>query len=271
MNEKQLNRILTQLAEEMAPSDEIDLWPAIQNRLVMDTGHAKRRNNFLEHRFAISKSFRLAAIITVALLFGIVLLLGTPQGQVLAQEFLQFFSRAKSDAYPLQPWQKNPLPTSVPGTPTLDPANISNATLSIQQMQEKAGFAVLVPTWLPDNLSLVGATFDRERSIARIFYRYQGTNGLVLKEESFSRKEDCALCGEVGASAQVETVDLGNVLGEYVEGVWKLTDRGPVWVSDPYLKTLRWQENGMAFELEYMGPPDTLTKDQMIAIVKSLK
>jgi hypothetical protein len=41
-------------------------------------------------------------------------------------------------------------------------------------------------------------------------------------------------------------------------------------MNDPYLKTMRWQANGIAFELGYMGPPDTLSKEDMIAIASSI-
>lgn len=84
-------------------------------------------------------------------------------------------------------------------------------------------------------------------------------------------KDDCELCGKVGADAAIEKVSIAGNEGEYAEGVWKLTDQGPVWEADPYLKTMRWQENGMAFELLYMGPPETLTKDDLIAIAASIK
>jgi hypothetical protein len=53
-----------------------------------------------------------------------------------------------------------------------------------------------------------------------------------------------------------------------------LTDTGPVWESTPYLQTLRWQANGLAFELLYMGDPDEnlgVTKADMIAVAESIK
>jgi hypothetical protein len=37
------------------------------------------------------------------------------------------------------------------------------------------------------------------------------------------------------------------------------------------MKTLRWQANGMAFELMFMGPPDAVSKNDMIAVAASLK
>jgi hypothetical protein len=98
-----------------------------------------------------------------------------------------------------------------------------------------------------------------------------GLNGLVLREERFQTSDDCSLCGLVGASEKIEPVMIGNNSGEYIIGVWKLTDNGPVWEPDPYLQTLRWQAEGMAFELLYMGIPDEVSKADMIAIAASIK
>ena len=83
--------------------------------------------------------------------------------------------------------------------------------------------------------------------------------------------DDCELCGKVGADTAIQEVSIAGVYGEYVEGVWKLTDQGPVWEADPYLKRMRWQGKGMAFELMYMGPSDTLSKEDMISIAESMK
>ncbi len=69
----------------------------------------------------------------------------------------------------------------------------------------------------------------------------------------------------------IETVQIGKDPGEFVEGVWKLIDGNYVWESDPYMKTLRWQANGIAFELQYMGPPERVTKGDMLAVAESLK
>ncbi len=51
----------------------------------------------------------------------------------------------------------------------------------------------------------------------------------------------------------------------------ELDDSGPVWQNDPYLKTLRWQLGDMALELQFMGPPDAVTKEDLIAVAESLK
>jgi hypothetical protein len=70
----------------------------------------------------------------------------------------------------------------------------------------------------------------------------------------------------------VEQVQIGAATGEYVVGVWKADGAGNwVWEYEPYLQTLRWQANGMAFELLYMGIPEAVTKADLIAMAQSLK
>ena len=91
---------------------------------------------------------------------------------------------------------------------------------------------------------------------------------ILIKQQPVESPETCALCGLVGASASVQQVQINSVPGEYAEGVWELTDNGPVWRDDPYLKTLRWQKNGMAYELIYMG--DELGKEDLVEIAASM-
>jgi hypothetical protein len=203
-------------------------------------------------------------------LLAAVLLVFTPQGRAWAQDVLHFFTRAESNSLPIQSWQLTPIPEN--STP--DAGFIFNQ--AVIKVEQQAGFQVLEPTSLPDNLSFDGASYEPDHNIVRISYRDNqsgpdNTNGLVLRQESFQTADDCELCGVVGASAVVETVQIGSVTGEYVVGVWKLTDSGPVWESDPYLQTLRWQANGMAFEILYMGAPESVTKADLIAIAGNLK
>jgi len=270
MNEQQLRHILSDIAEDIAPGDEINVWPVIEKRLAVQALHAQILSRPSKHFDQPNISRQVAWATLSVLLIGLVFL-ATPQGRVWAQEFMQFFTRARTDALPVQPWQLTPQPTIAPGTAAPDPASILEAKLSVDEVEEQSGFAVKEPTWMPEHLILVGATYDPPRSLIRIFYRLEESNGLVLKEEFYYSPDTCALCNEVGASASVETVQIGNSMGEYVQGVWKLTESGPVWENDPYLQTLRWQVDGAAFELQYMGPPDRLTKKDLVKIASSLK
>lgn len=274
MNEKQLSRVMGHLAKGLVPGS-VDLWPVIRERFESSKQHSIKgdlsMNNppNIQARSRLNKPLRLAGLSTLALLILAGLVYLTPQGQAWAQEALRFFTRSGSDTLPIQSWQLTPLPT--PGTPTPDPASILDVHQTVGEVEQLAGFKVLQPTRVPDVLSLVGASYQPDHTIARVFYRDPDSNSLVLEQEPFQRSEDCALCGTVGASASVETVKIGVVSGEYVEGVWKLTDKGPVWESDPFQKTLRWQVNNTAFEIRYMGIPDSLTKADLIAIAESVK
>ena len=179
-------------------------------------------------------------------------------------------------------------PTSIPPTPDQP---LYQFNLSLTEAGQKAGFTVRAPTYLPQILALKGASFDPETHLVRISYQYNdvnfpdNTDGLVITEEMVSDATHCDLCGFkvgdgsegwadhtgtiVGSSATIETVQIGSTKCLYVEGVWNGTDNGPVWVSDPYVKTLRWQANGFAFELKYFGME--ITKEDMIAIAESMK
>jgi hypothetical protein len=213
---------------------------------------------------------RAFAGLTLTLMLAAALLVFTPQGNAWAREVLRFFTHAGSDTLPLQAFQLTPLPE----TATQDPGYLFN--LSVSEVGTLAGFTVLQPAFLPEILVFDGASYDPGQNITRLFYRNslaeaETTNGLVLRQEPFQTADDCELCGLVGASAEVETLTIGAASGEYVVGVWKLTDSGPVWESDPWLQTLRWQLDGMAFELVYMGNPEEITKADLTAIAESIK
>jgi hypothetical protein len=262
--------ILQHLAEEAALPSEIDLWPDIRVQLLANKNFSQHQETNMKLQSTSIRRGRSAAFATLLILLAAAFLLFTPQGSALAQEILRFFTHAGSDQLPVQSWQMTPVPTPA-GVPTPDPASILDANLPVSVVQGQAGFDVLEPAQVPATLTFVGATFEPGKQIVRLFYSDEQMNSLVLKQAPAGTGEDCALCGQVGASAAVVTVQIGSAQGEYVEGVWKLTDSGPIWESDPYLKTMRWQANGMAYELAYMGQPDSLTQADMVAIAGSIQ
>jgi hypothetical protein len=141
--------------------------------------------------------------------------------------------------------------------------------LDVNSTEARAGFDTLEPAALPEGMTFLGASFDPIYSLASLSYGYPPEDGRILiKQQPVNSEEICELCGIVGASAAVQTVQIGDVAGEYAEGVWELTDNGPVWHDDPYLKTIRWQKDGMAFELVFMGME--LDRDELVGIAASL-
>ena len=72
-----------------------------------------------------------------------------------------------------------------------------------------------------------------------------------------------------GNSADIQTAQIGDLTGEYVEGVWELTDSGPVWNPIPFAKTLRWKNDVAIFELVYNGM--NLTRDDLIKLAEGIR
>jgi hypothetical protein len=263
MDSPNLKSILQDAVEGKIPPTQIELWPAVKRRLVASERISPKGELNMQPTIARKPVLGLAVLAALVLLF---LLLATPIGQALAQSLLRFFTRAQSDAVPVTP---------ITETTTY----VFN--LTVVEAEGQAGFDVLEPTWLPVDgsgvgiLSLKGATLEPEHNIVRIFYRYnQGgddlTDGLLLREERFQTAHDCELCGMVGASAAVESIQIGGVTGEYVEGVWKADNSGVwKWESDSYIKTLRWQINDIACEIQYFGLE--LEQADLIAIAGSIR
>jgi hypothetical protein len=208
----------------------------------------------------------------------------TPPGRAWAQQAFLFFKHADTDTFPLSPQQLTAIfiqdASATPIINTVTPVYDAgyDFSLSIEDAGQKAGFGVMAPDWIPPVLSFVGASYETDHNIVRLYYRHNKypdiNNGLILREEKFKTFDDCHLCGVVGASEPIEAVNIGNNTGEYILGVWILTNQGAEWESTPMLQTLRWQQDGLAFELQYMGVAEDenlVTKDDLISIAASIK
>jgi hypothetical protein len=142
--------------------------------------------------------------------------------------------------------------------------------LDVKSAESQAGFDIWEPVKIPVGMTFLGAAFDPSlKMVSQSFGYYEADQRILIKQQPANTSEACDLCGIVGATASVENVQIGDVTGEYALGVWNLTDTGPVWQDDPYLKTIRWHKDGMAFELLYMGME--VEKEELVAIAASMK
>jgi hypothetical protein len=142
--------------------------------------------------------------------------------------------------------------------------------LEVKDAERQADFDTLEPAVIPEGMTFLGASFDPAVKMISLSFGYSDSERIILlRQQLVSSQETCDVCGLVGASALVQPVQIQGAAGEYAEGVWELTNTGPVWRDDPYLKTIRWQKDGMAYELIYMGMD--LDKDQLVAIAESMK
>lgn len=217
--------------------------------------------------FSRLPTLRQAALAMLVIVVAFAALLATPQGQAWAQSILQFFTRAESDTLPLQPFQLTPISTLSPeSTPE------GSFALTVDEAETLAGYKVFVPSDTKGH-NFYGAEYNPDRGTVSINFSDPEIgfgNGFLITEQLLTSPQDIyPLQGVVGASAPVETVQIGKLSGEYVMGVWNLTDNGPIWEPDPFLQTLRWKTEKIFFEIVYMG--NKLTKDDLIAIAESMK
>ena len=266
MKNDNLKTILTELAEQTAPTSEINLWPALQDQLVTSEWKLEKGKKIMKTPFAQKMFFRRAILALLAIAIAFAILLATPQGRAWAQSILRFFTRAESDALPVQPFQLTPIPTLAPENTPEGPF-----PLTVDKAQALAGFQILLPADTKGH-NFYGAEYDPARAAVSINFSDPDIgfgNGLLITEQLLASPQDIIpLQGVVGASAPVETVQIGDLSGEYVMGVWNLTDNGPVWVAEPSLQTLRWKTDKMFLEIVYMGTK--LSKADLIAIAESM-
>lgn len=275
---KKVTLILSHMAEQAAPGNEINLWPAIQSRFEADplapasvqthaTTHQPKGSPMNTHLFPSSR-LRTAALIVIAILLAGGLFLLTPQGQAWAQSILRFFTRQESDLLPMvattrtptQPMQlvdqttqtPVPIPTTTP--PGCD--SIPAAHCTIEEIQPKVSFPIQQLGKLPKDGYLRGAVLEGQR-VVLVYGCPQGCF-LLLSEEPAN---EAAAKWEIGASAQVKTVHIqteqGRVSGEYVQGTYtgQTGSQDATWDSKFAAYTLRWAAGGIQYTLQWSPPP----------------
>jgi hypothetical protein len=274
MRDKQVQKIMRSLADEKAPGASIDLWSSIRTQALAAESkprHARRSRLRLVG----------AALGLAVLLVGVVFIL-SPQGQAWAQEAFQFFTQTESDRIPHESYQATLAarsPSSAPedasvteADPTSTPSDPLDGLMTLEEVQEEAGFVPYQALWLPEDFEFVGAAYNEETQVVSLRYDRLGdmANSFTLSQEPFYYLTDCDLCTSVGTSADIQKVSIHDVYGEYVEGVWTGQDGDSVWENDPYMKRMIWRTDGMAFQIHYGGFPAYMLKKDMIEIAESL-
>ncbi|HEX2997723.1 MAG TPA: hypothetical protein VHP14_23070 [Anaerolineales bacterium] len=158
-------------------------------------------------------------------------------------------------------------------TPYADPL------MRIEQAESQVGFKALqLSEENSGNYTLAGASIDSQYRLLTLVYHspdgsaVQSGRGFTLKQWPTTEPVDtCDLCAAIGASAQVETISVRGMNGEYVQGVWVLTNDGPSWQPVPQRKVMRWQENGYWFELGMFTSDGSHTVEDLITIAEELR
>jgi len=165
--------------------------------------------------------------------------------------------------------------------------------LSLKEAEIVAGFKLLSPAELPAGFSFVGASVDLNTRIVALLYNFHDSSNpdaqfsLIIREMANPNGEDCILCGFVQGSwemfsqypegklissdANLETVQVGSSIGQYVQGIgWvSKTDGVWQWDSSAFRKRLRFEQAGLAIEV-WMDKED-ITQAELIHIAESLQ
>ena len=236
------------------------------------------------------RKYGFAAAATAMLIIA-VFLLATPAGKVLANEVLHFFSRSQGNILPA-PTELivAPLPSSTPEpsygvalvpaelatkpTPTITPTMVgAPKNLSLAEAEAVAGFNLYEPLRLPRDYNLIRINYDASQQAVYMEYKSPraGTNEVffILQGKNLDPFE-------VGASAEVEIVPIGEYNVEFVRGSWftPIGSKEQIWENMSETYFLRWEAGDVSIEMGFLlnetFMPAYLTRDEMLTLARGL-
>lgn len=227
------------------------------------------QDGYLMHMRASSVE-RLSRDAFIAIAESIVL-----QGDNPGELDIDFFRLAESDTRTeTKVWE--------PYVPSDDPF-----PLTLEDAAEQVGFEYYQPAQVYD-LRFAGARYDPDSKSLFQVYRHPTDEAVILILTQQRAEEDLVdawLDRSVGAGATIETVQIGDLTGQFVRGRWYPADT--LWILDaepgdtvtyelewdPYaaMRRLIWEQDGYLFELASIGAfRATPRRDELIAIAASV-
>lgn len=281
MKSELIKSMFEKAVEEKIPFDQVDLWPAIQNRLQMSQS---KKLLMKRTRFSFLGNWK-AAVSLLAIALICVLLLVTPTGKTLAQQIMHFFTRGKTNlmagptATPQKWIEQTPGVPSVVTMTTTEPGiieptivsvcgNFQNPHCSVDEVRGLVGFEVYALKELPDKMHFIGA-YEEEESVWLYYQMSEDMGSLIIQQELVNGNTD-QMGWQVGSEAVIETVKIGDVSGEYVKGAYNGNFNPPIWDSSVDLQSLRWVDDGMAFFLSASGIDLNMKRDELALLAASL-
>ena len=300
MKDKLLNTILTEIAEEAAPSRQIDILPGLKKSLDKSNRHFIPRFNQgdtdMIHSIKPGKLLPRAALIGVALVIVLAAFFSSDQGQALAQKLFQFFRVTEEKSFVLptdQMWTNPATPTPVPPyilplvpapvevnptpLPTVDstcstPASQKTYFCQNQKVEAEAGFDLKEFVYDPKGMKYAKVSYFPETGEARTefvvtggyLYLVQGINEYISTDNPWT----------MVPSDAVKQVSVNGNYAEIVEGTYAYYLGATEAVWDPYGRIrLFWREGNRWFLLEKIGEPypiEWMTPEELVRLAESL-
>ncbi len=206
----------------------------------------------------------------IAIAAALLILLIT--GVVVAQEIINFFTHSTSDQGTAQLYYDPPTPGPEPDyTP-----------LTEQEAVAAASFTVMLPTHIPANYHFDGALVSPDAQYVELSYACSSRPwAFIITERLTSEASVQAISQTVGASAVIENIPVGAVIGQYVRGAWlptgdvDLSDnniapgtsvpRDTIWDNTSFFQQLVWYADGISYQMMtsgYIGGEDHTNSGQ---------
>lgn len=280
-----IHSMLKHLAEEASPPSGIDLWPAIQGRLIASKPFSQYKEPSMNTNNTKKRQIRLVAASLLILLVLATIFFFTPQGQAWAQTVLRFFKHSGNEQILSTPAPVN-MVDMTPGVvqPTLTPearqypvffetcGDFLTPRCSLEQIKGLVDFPVKGIAAIPEGMIFVGATGGSD-GVILLYQRDEPMTTLLLQQWPVSRM-DMPL--SVADNAEIEIVQIRGTQGEYVKGAWShyAGDEVALWDPNLDIQSLRWEADDMLFTIEVIGstdfPSNPLDKKAMALLAMSL-
>lgn len=251
-------------------SDEMEIISVIQAFQPSPTEQFYRQIAAMPWNVEDKRPIRRWLLVAASITLIVAAFLTVPPLRTLAQDVIDsLFNRADGDA-------KTNTYIAVAPDAEYDPYS------SLEQAAAQTSFPVSTPTIMPDGYFFEGAVWDSDQSAIFLSYIYGG-GGRSLQITETTHAE---IFREIGASTNIENVQIGDLTGEYVEGEWVVYDRPQgeagetvteeaTWNPTAPSRRLRWQHGDITYEIWALGgsedDPAYIGKEAMIEIAESMQ
>jgi hypothetical protein len=216
----------------------------------------------------------------LALALAAFLLFSTPAGRTLAQSIIHFFTPQISDVLPVPtekplvwaeqtPGKPVPTQTELPKAGNFpECGNFPKPLCSVEQIRSKVDFPVKQLASAPAPMIFIGAT--GEPGTVWILYDTPDHSGAILMTIQPWSGGSEKLSRNIGATAVVDAVKIGDFSGEYVKGAfgYQSGETEAHWDNNADTQTLRWVDAGVLYTLLTSG--QHLNKDELISLAGNL-
>jgi hypothetical protein len=185
-------------------------------------------------------------------LIGILILM---TGVVWGQDILEFITQHDDDEISMEIIYGEAPPVSAEN-PTIE-------HLTLGEVSELAEFEVMLPIDIPSTYSADNTVFHQDMGSVWFTWKCSGPWSFAVRQHPMTEAEASEMSLEVGASAEIESVMVGDISAQYVRGEWRIqaprdhdqSSQEPVavtavWNPISEFQRLVWYANGVLYTVE---------------------